>query len=111
MPPPAADQDTIALIRRLASAPNDVWTSSQARSDMQAHNLRLDEVCDVIVGWIDDAERVKSTVLHSSKGRVGQAAWEMKPRINGVLFYLKVTVDDRGRPGESLGVLSCHPDH
>ncbi|OQZ05737.1 MAG: hypothetical protein B6D36_08645 [Planctomycetes bacterium UTPLA1] len=111
MSPSNADSDTIALIRRLAAAPDGVWTSKQAGSDMRAHNLRVDGVCEDIVKWIDAGERVKPTVLHAFKDRVGQAAWEMKPEINGVRFYLKVTVDDRDAPGESLGILSCHPDH
>ncbi len=111
MAPSSADQDTIALIRRLACCPEGVWTSAQVRSDMRAHNLRLDGVCEVIVEWIDAGERVKPTVLHSFAGRAGQPAWEMKPRINDDLFYVKVTVDDRGGPSESLGILSCHPDH
>lgn len=111
MPPSSADPNTSALIKRLAGNPDGVWTSAQARSDMRAHNLRLDGVCELIVEWIDAGERVKPTTLHSFSNRAGQDAWEMKPRIEGVLYYVKVTVDDRGGPGESLGILSCHPDH
>lgn len=107
----SADPVTIALIRRLASDVSRVWFSAQARSDMQAHNLRPADVCDAVVEWIDAGERVKPTVLHSCKDRTCQEAWEMKPRLNRVLFYLKVTMDDRDGPGESLGILSCHPDH
>jgi hypothetical protein len=106
-----AGPEVTALLKRLAEAPGRVLVSRQARSDMMAYNLRLEDVCDAIVDWIDAQERVKPTTLHSSKGRVGQAAWEIKPRFNGILFYLKLTVDDRDDPDEALVVLSCHLDH
>ena len=111
MSPSSADPDAVALIRRLVLDRNKAWISKQARSDMLAHNLTLDDVCDAIIGWIDEGELVKPKVLHSFADRVGQRAWEMKPRIDGVLFYLKVTIDEEGMPGEALGILSCHPDH
>lgn len=111
MVPSNADSDTIALLRQLAEAPRAVRPSPQTQSDLMAHALKVKDICQAIVDWIDAGERVKPTVLHSFAGRVGQAAYEMKPRINGVLFYIKVTIDDRGGPEECLALLSAHPDH
>jgi len=52
---------------------------------------------------------VKKVIL---RGRhVGQPAFEMKPRINGTLFYLKATLCDLGEPDEYMLILSAHPDH
>ena len=111
MAPSQADSDTIALLRRLAEAPEAVRRAKQVQSDLLAHGLQVPDICQAIADWIDAGERVKPTILHSFAGRVGQAAYEMKPRINGVLFYIKVTIDDRGGPEECLALLSAHPDH
>lgn len=106
-----ADSDTIAILRRLAEVPESVRRARQVQSDLVARGLQVGDVCQAIVDWIDAEGRVKPVTLHSFGGRVGQAAWEMKPRINGVLFYVKVTIDDRGGPEECLALLSAHPDH
>ena len=53
--------------------------------------------------------RVKKVTL---KGKhAGQAAFEMKPRIENSLFYLKVTLCDLGDANEYLLIVSAHPDH
>lgn len=106
-----AGPEETALLRRLAETSDRVSVSRQARSDMMAYNLRLEDVCDAILELIDTGGRVKPTALHSFSDRVGQAAWEIKLRLNEILFYTKLTVDDRDGPDEVLLVISCHPDH
>jgi hypothetical protein len=111
MPSSQADSGTIALLRRLAADDGFTFISNQGRSDLMARNLRQGDVADAIVDWIDAGERVKPTVLHSFPGRQGDPAYEMKPKIDGVIWYLKVAIDDRGGPDEGLALLSAHPDH
>jgi hypothetical protein len=105
-----ADSQTIALIRQLADE-GFASISNQASSDLMAHNLRQGDVADAIVDWIDAGERVKETVIHSFSGRQGDPAYEMKPRIDGAIWYVKVAIDDRGGPDQGLALLSAHPDH
>jgi hypothetical protein len=111
MKEPPTESEILSIIRRLAEAPERVDASKQARSDMMAHNLRLDDVCEAIIESIDAKARFKAVTLHSFQDRVGQTAWEVKPRINDMLFYIKITLDDQGGPNETLVILSCHPDH
>lgn len=105
-----ADPETIALIRRLAAAAGSVRPTKGAQYELLAYRLRGADVCDAIVNWIDAGERVKPTALHSIPGRIGQAAYEMKPRFDGRRFYIKVVIDDRGGAQECLVLLSVHPD-
>lgn len=106
----SADEATIKLIRDLATRPEAVATSRQVQSDLMAHNLTVEDICDAIVDWIDASERVKPTVIKNIPARKGQPAYEMKPRINNRLFYIKVVID--GNAGaERMTLLSAHPDH
>lgn len=41
----------------------------------------------------------------------GEPAYEMKPRIDGVVFYLKVALIKLHQPGEYVLLISAHPDH
>ncbi len=78
---------------------------------MMAHNLTRQDVADTIVEWIDAGGRVKPTVLHSFRDRQGETAYEMKPKIGGTTWYIKVCIEDRDGPDEGLALLSTHPDH
>lgn len=111
MTPSSADSLTVAMLRRLALKPGEAYVAKQVWSDLMAHRLTIADVCDAIIEAIDAGERVKPTLLHSFKGRVGQPAYEIERRIGDKVFYLKVAVDDPGGPGEHLAVLSVHPPH
>lgn len=111
MAPSQADSGTIALLKRLAEQEEFAFVSPQARSDLMAHGLKRGDVADAIVAWIDAGERVKPTVIHSIPGREGDPAYEMKPKLNGARWYIKVSIDNRGEPDEGLALLSAHPDH
>ena len=111
MSPSSADPDTIAVLRRLAAAVQFSYVSPQALSDMMAHKLKLEDVADAIVEWIDIPGRVKPTTIHSIPGRKGDPAYELKPSVNGTTWYIKVCIDDRNGPEEGLALLSAHSDH
>ncbi len=98
-------------IRHLASDQTSVRTTKTVEFDLLAHNLTKSDICDEIVYWIDAGERVKATVLHTVPGLIGQRGFEMKPRIIGRLFYIKVTFQQSRENGHRLLVLSSHPDH
>jgi hypothetical protein len=104
-----ADQHERAEIRRLASNPSKVEVSTTATYDLMARGLTKEDICDEIVAWIDNGERVKRVTL---RGRhAGQAAFEMKPRINGSLLYVKVTLCRLTQSDEFMLIISAHPDH
>jgi hypothetical protein len=100
----------IAAIRALASKPEAVKTTKTVEFDLMALRLTKDDICTEIVSWIDGGGRVKPTTLHSFPGRVGNAAYEMKPTINGSLIYIKVTIDKLAS-GEEMLIISSHRDH
>jgi hypothetical protein len=69
-----ADPQTVQLIRRLALKPDVVWPAPQVVSDLMAYNLTMDDICDAIVDWIDNNERIKpdpDQELPQPRGTVG----------------------------------------
>lgn len=105
----SADANELAEIRRLASDPSKVRVTKTVEFDLLGRNLTKTDICDEIVAWIDAGERVKKVTLRGQ--HAGQSAFEMKPRIGGMLFYLKVTLCELGDPGEYMLIISAHPDH
>lgn len=111
MAAPSAGPQIIQEIRRLAFFPNDVILTGTATADLLARHLSIDDICAAIIDWIDSGQRVKPTTLHSFPGLQGEPAYEMKPRLGGVIFYLKLALIDLNQPGEYLLLISAHPDH
>ncbi|NQT38496.1 MAG: hypothetical protein HQ581_13455 [Planctomycetes bacterium] len=109
----SADSHTIQEIRRLAVDPSRVRVTRGTEWDLLAHHLTKEDVCDKIIDWIDADERVKPTTIHSDRfpSLKGQEAYEMKPRIQGTLFYIKVALVELGQPDEYMLVISAHPNH
>jgi hypothetical protein len=106
-----ADAKTVGEIRRLAADAGKVRLTKTAQYDLMAHRLTKAEVCDEILGWIDSGEPVKEVVLHNFPNLIGQPAYEIKPRMKNMLFYIKVTLLELGQPDEYMLVISTHPDH
>ena len=104
---PAASE--LADIRRLASDSSLVQITTTVKYDLMGAGLTKDDLCEEIVAWIDGGERVKKVTLRGE--HAGQAAYEMKPRINKSLFYLKLTLCELGESDEYLLIISAHPDH
>ncbi len=98
-----------AAIRLLACDPTQVRVTKTAAYDLLGHQLTKEEVCDVIVAWLDAGEPVKKVTLRGQ--HAGQNAFEMKPRIHKTLFYLNVTLCDLAAPDAYLLLISAHPDH
>ncbi len=109
MPGSSAGANELAEIRRLALDPTKVRMTRTAEYDLLANHLTKADICDEIVVWIDSGERVKPVILRGQ--HAGQRAYEMKPRINGLLFYLKVTLCELGDSGEFMLIISSHLDH
>ena len=109
MPTNSADQSELAHIRRLASEPAKIEVAETVKYDLMGQGLTNEVICEQIVTWIDSGQRVKKVILRGK--HVDQPAFEMKPRINDLLFYVKVTLCELGDPEEYLLVISAHPDH
>jgi hypothetical protein len=108
----SADPQIVQEIRRLASDPARVHVFLRAAQwDMMAQGLTIADVCDKIIEYIDAGERVKPTALRDIPELAGTPAYEMKPRIHDILFYIKVTLLEIGGPGERMLLISVHPDH
>jgi hypothetical protein len=106
-----ADAQSIAMIRRLALKPDAIWVAPTVVYDLMGYNLTIDYICDAMIEWLDEGERVKPTVIKNIPGRIGQPAFEMKPRIDGRIWYIKVAIDDPGGVDERMAMLSAHVDH
>ncbi len=106
-----ADAKTMGEIRRLAADESRVQLTRTAQYDLMGHRLTKADVCDEIIGWIDRGEPVKEVVLHNFPNLVGQPAYEIKPRMKNMLFYIKITLVELGKPGDYMLVIPAHPDH
>lgn len=105
----SADANERANLRRLAKNSATVRITRTAGYDLLAHHLTKDDICAEIVAWIDSGMRIKKVLLRGQ--HAGQSAFEIKPHINSMLFYIKVTVCVAGDPGEYLLIVSAHPEH
>ena len=92
----SADANERNMIRRFAADPSLVRVTKTTVYDLLAHNLTKEEICDEIVAWIDGGKHVKKVFLRGQ--HAGSPAFELKPRINNMGFYLKVTMCDVGEP-------------
>ncbi len=106
-----ADAKTVGEIRRLAADESRVRLSKTAQYDLMAHGLTKADVCDEIIDWIDNGKPVREVTVHSIPSLLGQPAYQIKPRMRTMLFYVKITLVELGQPGEYMLVISAHPDH
>lgn len=109
----SAEVRIVETIRRITSDSSRVVPTAQAKSDMLVYRLTTDDVCEKIIEWIDAGEQLKPTTIHSFPGLVGSVAYVMKPRINEILFYIKMVIAEPGTSNneEQILLLSVHPDH
>lgn len=103
------DASELADIRRLASNRSRIELTTTSKYDLMGAGLAKDDLCEEIVAWIDRGEPVKKVTLRGQ--HAGQAAYEMNPRINNSLFYVKVTLCELGESDECMLIISSHPDH
>lgn len=99
------------MIPDLASHPESVLTTTRVEYAFMGRNLTKADICDEIIALIDAGERVKGTTLHSVPGMLGQRAFEMKPRINDSLYYIKVVLQIPQGSNKTMLILSAHPNH
>jgi hypothetical protein len=109
MPAQLADEDDRRLIRRFAANPGLVRVTKTTQYDLLAHDLTKEEICQEIVTWVDGGNKVKKVLLRGD--HAGSPAFEMKPRINNAIYYLKVTLCDVNEDDEYMLLISAHPDH
>jgi hypothetical protein len=102
------DPKELVEIRRLASDLSKVQITESVKYDLMGHGLTTEDVCSEIVTWIDAGQLMKKVILRGK--HAGQEAFELKPRINELLYYVKVTLCDLGERDEYLLLISAHPD-
>ena len=105
----SADASERNRIRHFAADPSLVRVTRTTQYDLLGHNVSKEEICDEIVAWIDESQKVKKVMLRGE--HAGSSAFEMKPRINDQLFYLKVMLCDVGGEDDVMLLISAHPDH
>lgn len=105
----SADATERAAIRRFGADPALVRVTKTTQYDLLGLELTTEQVCAEIVAWIDGGQRVKKVTLRGH--HAGTPAFEIKPRIDGTLFYLKVALCDVDSPDEYMLLISAHPDH
>jgi len=106
-----ADPSIVAEIRRLAEEPSAAKLTRQARSDLMAWGQTMADICDAICAWIDDNHPVHAITTKYAGRHMGKPAYVMKPRMCDSAWYVKVSVNEAGSPGEYMLVISAHPDH
>jgi hypothetical protein len=104
-----ATEEEVQEIRRLASDPTLVRTTTTVEYDLLGYHLTKFDICDTIVAWIDAEERVKLVILDTIPDMIGQRSFVLNPRIDDRLFYIKVTFQKSQKTGQLLLVLSSHP--
>jgi len=104
-----ADAENIRILHELAAHPENVTTTATAKYDMMGSNLTAADICDALREWIDESKEVKQTVMRGKDA--GMPAYEIKPNLEGRLFYCKFIVRDIGGPDETLCIISAHVDH
>ena len=92
----------------LAGNPEKVGTTRTAEYDMMGRGLTKHDVCDTLLGWIAQGKEVRQTPMTGTDA--GAPGYEIKPIINGALFYIKVILRHPGTPDEMLYIVSVHPN-
>src|SRR2546422_6881190 len=105
----AADANERAAIRRFAADPSLVRVTKTTEYDLLGRDLTSEDICHEIIAWIDGGQRIKKVILRGL--HTDTTAFEMKPRIDDTLFYLKVALCDLDTPDEFMLLISAHPDH
>ncbi|MEN8151269.1 MAG: hypothetical protein ABFS86_15745 [Planctomycetota bacterium] len=85
--------------------------TTTAEYDLMGERLKVEDVCDVLLDWIEKGKSIREIVTTNAKGHIGKPAFVIKPRLNGKMFYVKVAVTDPGGSRERLTIVSAHPDH
>ena len=105
----SADANERAAIRRFAADPGRVRVTKTTQYDLLGRDLTTEDICREITSWIDGGQRIKKVILRGQ--HAGAPAFEMKPRVDDTLFYLKVALCDLDSPDEYMLLISAHPDH
>ena len=111
MPPKEAEAHIVQAIKRLAGEPGDAAVTSTAEYDLMGEQLKVEDVCDALLDWIEKGKDIREIVTEKAKGHTGKPAFVIKPRLHGKIFYIKVAVTDPGGSRERLTIVSAHPDH
>lgn len=104
-----ANPDIVKLIRRLAENPERVEVYGTAKYAFMAADFTKDDVCEAICDSIDAGESIRETTIHTIPDLKGKSAYELKPRLLGQRYYLKLALEKRH--DDWLLILSIHDDY
>ena len=107
----SADSEIKNEILRLSKHPEKVRITQSAYYDMMGLGLKKFDVCDAICEWINKGKDVHIIITKDAKGHIGKPAYVMKPEINGIKCYVKVSIQNIQKTDESLLIISTHVEH
>lgn len=103
-----ATPDVVKLIRRIAATPEFVEVYETAVYDFMGVGFTKEDLCEAICEWVDDGREVRETTIKNIRALKGQPAYELKPRLAGRVYYVKLSLEKRG--DDWLLILSAHLD-
>lgn len=106
----AASVETVERIRKLAEEPGSVRLTEKAKWGLMGSSLTKLGLCNEIANWIASGEVLRETTTTEPPEHSGKVVYFLKPRIDKVLYYIRLGIEEYGSGNERLLVISMHPD-
>jgi hypothetical protein len=105
-----ASKEVREKIRRLASNPEKVILSGKAAYGLMCTSLAKLGVCDEICEWIDKNQAIREQETTEPPEHAEKPVYVIKPKIDGVIYYIRLGIDEANILSERLIIISVHPD-
>jgi len=106
-----AGPDVRKEILQLSQNPENVRTTKTAIYDMMGLHLTKYDVCEAISDWINKGEEVQIIITKHANGHIGEPQYAMKPEINKIKCYIKVSIKKNTTSENNLLIISAHEPH
>ena len=105
-----ASKEITNQIRRLANDTKNVRLTDKAKYGLMGSPLTKLGLCDEICEWIDNNQSITVTETTEPPEHVGKPAYVIKPKIGGIIYYMRFSIDETNISSERLIIISVHPD-
>lgn len=102
--------ETILKIRKLAEDPGNVRLTDKAKWGLMGSPLTKLGLCNEIVNWVNSGQNFREGVTTEPPEHKGKVFYTFKPRIEGVLYYIRLSIEEDETKNEWLLIISMHPD-